>query len=171
MVDLLFEEKGLLQRLTAITEDRPPNLLPEMRDIAQRLHASILRNFREGGKPKWKPTKAGNPPLIGKGRLMGSVAISEVTPESARVSAGEGLPYAFIHQFGGTTRPRVTERSRGFFWHKFFETREEMWKFMAISKKRRFTVPIPQRKYMMFQPDDVRYIRDKITRAVFGGKR
>jgi len=61
---------------------------------------------------------------------------------------GTKVPYAAIHEFGGETHPRVTAKSRKFFWAMYFETGEDMWKGMALTDKDSFTVNIPPRPYL-----------------------
>ena len=58
------------------------------------------------------------------------------------------LPYARIHELGGETKPRVTKRSRRFFWAKFAETGDPKWKWMALTEKAQFRVKIRARPYL-----------------------
>jgi len=64
------------------------------------------------------------------------------------------VPYAAIHEFGGTINVPVTTKSRGFFWKMFFETGEEKWKFMALTKKTSFKITMPRREYLAPAIDD-----------------
>ena len=48
------------------------------------------------------------------------------------------LPYARVHEYGGVIP--ITQRMRGFFWHKFYQTADEKWKFMALSRAGSFTI-------------------------------
>jgi len=57
------------------------------------------------------------------------------------------VPYAAIHEFGGVVHVPVTVRMRRFFWAKFFETRDEKWKWMALSKKTEFVIQIDARPF------------------------
>ena len=50
--------------------------------------------------------------------------------------------YAAVHEYGGTFT--ITPRQRAFFWHKWAETEEPMWKALALS----VTYTIPARPYM-----------------------
>jgi len=58
------------------------------------------------------------------------------------------VPYAAIHEFGGTIRLKVTSQMRSFFWAMFFQTGDEKWKAMALSKKREFIITMPKRAYL-----------------------
>lgn len=50
--------------------------------------------------------------------------------------------YGAVHEFGGTFK--VTDKQRRFFWAKHYETKEDMWKALALSK----TYTIPARPYL-----------------------
>lgn len=58
------------------------------------------------------------------------------------------VPYAAIHEFGGTITVRITDRMRRFFWAKFRETRDEKYKWMALARRQTFTIRIPARPYI-----------------------
>jgi phage gpG-like protein len=78
----------------------------------------------------------------------------------AEIRAGEGgyPPYAMIQQKGGSTHPNVTTRSRKFFWMMFYATGDEKWKWMALSKKNKFTVSIQANPYMVITDEDWDFI-------------
>jgi len=61
------------------------------------------------------------------------------------------VPYAAIHEFGGTITVRITDKMRRFFWFKFRETRDEKYKWMALTRKQTFTIRIPARPYISRQ--------------------
>jgi phage gpG-like protein len=153
-----MEPKIVVDRWFDVNTD----LSPVFKDVSERMRNSVLANFTAGGRPT--PWKTSPNFLLQSYRLRGSVKESSGS-NFAEVEAGRGLPYAFIHQFGGTTKPTITEASRGFFWKKFFETKDEKWKWMALSKKSKFTVKIPARPYMLFQESDIEYI----GKALMGG--
>lgn len=50
--------------------------------------------------------------------------------------------YAAVHEFGGTFE--ITPRQRRFFWYKWYETGNTMWKALALSA----TYTIPARPYL-----------------------
>jgi len=58
---------------------------------------------------------------------------------------GSTVSYAAIHEYGGDTHPRVTAKSRRFFWHLYYTTGNEKYKMMALTPKDRFTVHIKAR--------------------------
>jgi phage gpG-like protein len=59
-----------------------------------------------------------------------------------------GVPYAQIHNDGGTTHPTVTKKMRRWAWAMYFETGDPMFKNIALTKKTKLDVKIPQRKFM-----------------------
>ena len=58
------------------------------------------------------------------------------------------LPYAGIHEFGGSIIVPITRKMRGFFWHRFAETGNDMYKRMALTRKTQFTISMPARPFM-----------------------
>lgn len=91
---------------------------------------------------------------MGAGILYGALR-KKFGEDSAQVfvdlDVGTVRSYAFIQNFGGTTHPTVTEKSRRFFWAKFYETDDPMWKAMALKPLgSKLNVVIPQARYMWF---------------------
>lgn len=56
------------------------------------------------------------------------------------IRKGSKVPYAYIHEFGGEILQRVSEAQRGFFWHLFMETGQEMYRAMALSRELRIRI-------------------------------
>jgi phage virion morphogenesis protein len=142
---------------------------PVLLEIAQKQVSSFQQNFREGGRPeKWKESKRakkeGGQTLLKSGRLMKSITIPEVTDTS--ITFGSNLPYAAIHQFGGTInrKPRTLLLKRSV----DKETGNEKVRFMsfrAAARRKRgsvefrrtgnYSITMPARPYIVFQPQDV----------------
>lgn len=80
--------------------------------------------------------------------LKNSIKISRADLKQIVISAGEGIPYAAIHNEGGTITVRVTEKMHKYFWYMFKKTAEERYKYMAITKKETLTIHIPKRQYI-----------------------
>lgn len=57
--------------------------------------------------------------LSGRNRLYGSIGYR---PGRGMVTVGTGVPYAAIHNDGGTVRPRVTARMRAFAWAMYYRS-------------------------------------------------
>lgn len=120
--------------------------------------------FTNNGFHPWQKTqrqKAGSPhgPLLSERKyLAGSIRYE---PGEARVVVGTTVPYAAMHNYGGTvtSHPAVTPKMRKFAWRKFFaagggkgnDTPEaSKWKALALTKKQRLDVTshIPQRQFL-----------------------
>lgn len=71
------------------------------------------------------------------------------------------VPYAAIHEFGGTITISITQKMRSFFWAMYIETKEENWKYMALTKKTEFEVVMGERAYIAPAIEDE---RDEIAR-------
>lgn len=80
--------------------------------------------------------------------LRSSIRVAEATMQIVRVVAGEGLPYAAIHNNGGIITVPVTRKMKKYFWAMFKKTGVERYKWMALTKKKEFTIRIPKRQYI-----------------------
>lgn len=117
-------------------------------------------NFERQGFPeqgtvnKWKPRlpkspRNDRPILIDTGTLRDSIRYWLV---QGAVEVGVDLgkvPYAQIHNEGGTIT--ITEKMRKFFWAKYHETFNDMWKALALTNKTE--ISMPKRQYMGLTPD------------------
>lgn len=133
-------------------------------------------NFRKGGfvdngLHKWKPAKriggtdAGSnygTLTFGRNHPMNS---TQYIPGIGAVRVFNDVPYALIHNTGGTTHPTVTPQMRKYFWAMFFKTlgikpgsgvklpellppEAEKYKAMALTKKTTLTVNLPKRQFI-----------------------
>jgi len=178
MFKVRFESEGLVQRLTGIIL-KAVNFQPAMNRIGDLLVASNRRNILSGGRPMpFMPTKAGNRPLIGRGRLLGSILKRLVTTTAVEVEAGSGLRYAKIHQFGGTITQQVSPRQVAFFWAQWYRTGNDMWRRAAIKyggarfgKGAAFLrIVIPARRYFRIQDEDVVSIKSILANYILKGE-
>lgn len=69
-----------------------------------------------------------------------------VTPHGALLTFGSRVPYAAIHEHGGSIP--VTNRMRGFFWAKHAATGAVRWKRLAIAAEQNEAFHIPARPYL-----------------------
>lgn len=79
---------------------------PLWEDIGKVLIDSVRNTFLAEGRPTaWQASQRvkrwGGSTLMQSGRLMYSGRISEITDSSVDVVHGEGIVYAFIHQYSG----------------------------------------------------------------------
>ena len=129
-----------------------------LKEISEMMQRSVQLTFDEGGRPdKWTPLKyRSGKPLILTGALRASVT-PEYDLDYAAVTEGRGLVYAAIHQFGGVVKPKVTEKMRSFYWAKWFETKDDKWRWMALGAKvgTRLEIQIPARPSLVWIEEDV----------------
>lgn len=57
-------------------------------------------------------------------------------------------PHAKIHNEGGIIKMKRTKAMRGFYWAMFKKTKQDKWKWMAMSKKPYVVFRIPKRQFM-----------------------
>lgn len=105
MIEFKIDYKGLLMQLQFQVDKlkEPPKELFD--SIGNLLLESVKKNFMEGGRPQgWIPSqrvvKYGGKTLMVSGELMNS-GTYQMTEESVILSQGAGLPFTFIHQYGG----------------------------------------------------------------------
>ncbi|MEH0007573.1 MAG: phage virion morphogenesis protein, partial [Flavobacteriales bacterium] len=97
--------------------------------------------------PKRNPDmREGAAILIKSGNLRDSLQVLERTP--SRLTFGSNVPYSEIHNQGGTLSIPVTDKARRFFWYQYKRTGAEHWKWMALTKKERFTIHMPKRQFI-----------------------
>ena len=91
--------------------------------------------------------------MIVSGALKRSIRRTTTTFNSVTIVAGDGVVnYAQIHNEGGTVHPTVTDKMRRFAWamanKSKGESQGDMWKGIAMTRKSRLDIDIPQRKFM-----------------------
>ena len=107
-VDSSDLERGL-QRL-----ERVADLRPALRAIANELLSQTEANFKEQGRPRWKPSQRAKDESGTTLQDSGQLAASIDTDVGAHFAIiGSNEPYAAIHQFGGKTRPHTIKASKG----------------------------------------------------------
>lgn len=105
---------------------------------------------------------------IGTGKMYKSVHVTTVSKEEVEVREGP-LPYVFAQEFGLPNQP-ITPKQRRFFWAKFFETANSMWRALALSA----TYTIPARPHFRPGVDEAKHdaalaIADAVQ-AILGGR-
>lgn len=141
-----------------------------------------LSGFMDGGLRQWPSTRrqlaggkaaAANygPLLSRRNRLFGSIGYK---PGPGYVVIGTSLPYAAIHNDGGTVTPTVTLKMRKFAWAMYYRTlgksakspkgkkakaskpqpssaaspEAERWKALALTRKQKLNITIPKRQFI-----------------------
>jgi phage gpG-like protein len=118
------------------------------------------------------------PLLSSRNHLFASI---KYTPSDYRVKVANDLLYAPIHNWGGTLHPSVTPKMRRFAWAMFYREagikrnaskkskkkrtdeaavnpRAQKWRALALTKKKKLSVHIPQRQFL----GDSRELQDMI---------
>lgn len=78
--------------------------------------------------------------LYDKGDLYDNTKLVVDGPFTVAIEVG--VPYGRVHEYGGTFT--ITPKQRRFFWAKWAETGDSMWKALALSE----TYTIPPRPYL-----------------------
>ena len=93
--------------------------------------------------------------LIDSGDLIDSILPVKIN--QFRVDVRVNVVYGAAHEFGTTVE--ITERQRRFFWAKFSETGDDMWKALALSE----TYTIPARPYLRPAIDNAKVLAMHVT--------
>lgn len=155
-------------------------------------------NFRKGGfvnngLHKWPVTKRQHsgsssasatygPLLSGRNHLFGSI---KYVPADYRVKVADEVPYAAIHNEGGTVNPTVTPKMRRFAWAMYHKvtgreknkrktkkagTKENaaagFWKALALTKKQKLSIKIPKRRFLGESAELTRKINGKTEQEI-----
>lgn len=85
------------------------------------------------------------------GTLRRSINVVTSTPRTltALVGVGTDAPYGKTHELGLTTHPSVTEKSRSYFWAMWYQTKENKYKWMALTKKNKFNIKHLKRAFLL----------------------
>jgi len=100
--------------------------------------------------------------LIDSGHLRNSIRIITITGNKITIGTS-GIEYAKIHNTGGITHPRVTQKMRKYAWAKYKTTKNPKWKGIALTKKETLDVKIPKRQFM----GKSMYLSKRLRRIVF----
>ncbi len=132
-----------------------------MGSLAMRLGSDIRADVAQGGNPTW-PDRVHPPGRAGLGYISSTLQLSS-GENFARASFGGGLVFAKVHEMGWMIKR--TAKMRKFFWAKWYETKEEFWKGMALSKNE--FINIPQRSVISGiynrKEDYAKFIGQQIT--------
>jgi phage gpG-like protein len=113
-----------------------------------------MQRFNDVGSQPWQPTASGKTSNILIGKQSGALRNSLQTEQAdlAMIRWAAKRPYAKLHNEGGTVHPRVTPQMRKFAWAKYYEARntteKNKWRGLALTKKDKLTIRIPQRQFI-----------------------
>lgn len=165
------------------------NWSPILGDIENVIKTSIDRNFSEGGRfgndnpfgggsNKWIVSKAaekrGGQTLLDDGNLVKSVNIN-ISYKSNQISieVGSNLPYAAIHNFGGTiqraARSKLYTQNR----YKTTTTKHTKGQYKKGTSWGQgdtvgeHTITIPARPFLVLQDEDIDKIKQIVSNYIF----
>lgn len=117
----------------------------EIARIANLFGVNAISTIKEKYLSGPRPDKLG----VGKGDLRARTMFHmEQSGNVTSIRFGNPLVYARIHELGGTTKPNVTKKMRAWSWHRFYETGDEIFKWLALTKKSKLIIKIPKRPYL-----------------------
>jgi len=105
-----------------IRATNPPQLTKALEGGARIVQQQAQKNAKSQG-------------LYDTGNLHDSIQVSVVSPRDVQVAVG--AEYGAVHEFGYTGT--ITAKQRKFFWAKYIETGDNMWKALALSTS--YTIP------------------------------
>lgn len=141
-----------------------PDLSDAMLECSMVMHEGILQNLDAGGSPTWRALAGGGASHLG-GR-SGSIgqSIWHSSTDTTASAGGGGLPYSYIHNYGGEIP--VTERSRNFFYAMYKDTGDKMWFAMYLKYRVGDRIEMPKREYVTFTDEMVEQIMEKISENI-----
>lgn len=163
------------------------DLTPVLEMVSALIDRAISANFDErgrwdgnesditifsGGSQKWKALASSTKEKYQKlgweleptlNRSKGLLSSIEVRPQGkSSVVISANSPYGAIHQFGGTLKTTIpiSLKMRKFFWAKYYESGQETWKALALTKKKELkpVLQIPARPYITLTEEDLEEI-------------
>lgn len=113
---------------------RPANLSGPLRKVSLRLSRAVEGSFTYGGS----------------GGTRESTTVVKVTTGGLKWQRQINVPYARIHEKGGSFTVPTTEKMVAYFWARYYETEQSRYKNLALAAKakKRFNITIPARPYV-----------------------
>ena len=124
----------------------------------------------EGRPSQWVPSRSaieeGRRTLWKTGKLAQSSVTTSYGDSFVEVTTGGGLGMYPIYLSQGTRPQTPSQRQKGFFWAKFYETGQTFWRAMALSKTLK---GLPARRFSLVQDVDVVTIQEKLKNYLIKG--
>lgn len=92
-------------------------------------------------------------------------SVKVVKVNQYRVDIRVGVIYGAVHEFG-LEKQKITDKQRRFFWAMYAQTKDDMWKALALSE----TYTIPARPYLRPAVDEMKKAAVLTTAQSLGGK-
>jgi hypothetical protein len=129
------------------------DLTPAMSRIADRMLWSFGQSHENQGYGRWVPTREGKPATL--------AGLRKTERTSYGTDFAEIRWMGTIHQNGGIMVQ--TPRQKSFFWAKWYETDEDKWKWMALSKRPMVFPPRP----LTLQAEDIDLFKKELVNHIF----
>lgn len=123
---------------------------------------AVTRRQQSGGEDAGSQY---TPLLSAQNHLMSSI---QYVPSDFAVVISNPVPYAAIHNEGGTINPTVSPQMRRFAWAMYYRNggkdspAAERWKALALTKKPALSIRIPKRQFMGDSPE----LQEKISQRI-----
>lgn len=159
------EVKDLFKRLKKQGED----MTPVMRVIGEIMRSSAVKNFEEGGRPRWIPSrKSKGKTLIKTSRLMSSI---NSMASKIRSETGTNAVYAAIHQFGFDGMVKITAHRRKVKSRDIKEGRKTIARGIGFVRDHERMMKVPARPFLMVQDEDMTEIRQAIAAHIMAAEK
>lgn len=113
----------------------------------QKINGTIRPWSARGGSPS---KRKGRKLLVDSGKLRRGIIVKQATAGKVVIGVDAIVsPYAQLQNDGGEIE--VTIKMRKFFWAMWFQTKDEFWKGMAITKQK--TIHVKARPFIYDSPD------------------
>ena len=123
------------------------------------------QGFLNNGVKQWDKTKRQQSGSTSAAANYGALQSSrnhlyssiKYTPSDYRVRVANELKYAPVHNWGGNTSPTVTPKMKKFAWAMYYKEKgksteesegAKKWKALALTKKTKLNIRIPQRQFI-----------------------
>lgn len=134
--------KEMIKEAITIAEKEAVNFFKES-FFKQGFTDISFQKWEDRKQPDYRPGRA---ILQDSGTLRDSIETASKTSNS--ITIGSYAQYAKIHNEGGTISLPVTKKMRKYFWGMYRETKNEKWKYMALTKKNNLVIKMPKRQFM-----------------------
>ena len=137
------------------------NLEPAMGKVVDIMYRSVQENFIAGGRPnQWEPLKpfGESSHLMKSGNMFQNIMLRWSDREAVVFIDTAKVPYAAIHNFGGTIKHPGSSKFQAF---------EYGGGMVYTWGTKPHDIPMPKRQFMMFQEEDKAKILQTLSDAIF----
>lgn len=102
--------------------------------------------------------------MTSTGYLRDSIEVAEKTNHS--ITIGSYVQYAQIHNEGGTIHIPITPKMKKYFWAMYQKTKDEKWKYMALTKKQNISLKFPKRQFMGYSATLMKILDEELKKYI-----